>query len=74
MTESQMLTELEFEAITKAGELYKLLGQVVGDGPTRDADMSELVVHIHAIQQAVMSQACARAYPNEFRLLGGTLS
>lgn len=53
-----------------AGQLWNKLCKVVGDGPTRKADLGELVIHIHAIQQAVMSQAAARAHPDQFRLLG----
>lgn len=67
------LTETERKAVEMAGDLWGLLCQVVGIGPTRDADLRELIVHIHAIQQAVMSQAAGRCYPDEFRLLGSTL-
>jgi hypothetical protein len=42
-------------------------------GLTREADLHELVVHIHAIQHAFMSNAAARAYPTEYRRLGSTL-
>lgn len=68
-----MLTDAERAVVRKAGDLWGDLCAVVGDGPTRDADLMELVVHIHAIQHAVMAQAAARAYPDEFRLLGSTI-
>ena len=68
-----MLTEREQAAVQKAGDLWGDLCAIVGDGPTRDHDLAELVVHIHAIQQAIMSQAAGRAYPGQFRLLGETL-
>lgn len=67
---SELLTDDERAAIHAAGELWGQLCQIVGDGPTREADLGELVVHIHAIQQAVMAQAAARAYPELFRPLG----
>lgn len=68
-----LLTDRERQAARRAGELWGDLCAIVGDGPTRDADLHELVVHIHAIQHAIMSQAAGRAYPAEFRLLGSTL-
>ena len=64
------LTDLEREVIRDTGALWNKLCHVVGNGPTRAADLNELVIHIHAIQQAVMSQAAGRTYPREFRLLG----
>lgn len=69
-----LLTDFERAAIRKAGDLWGDLCAVVDDGPTRDADLRELIVHVHAIQHAVMAQAAARAYPNELRRLGSTLS
>lgn len=69
-----LLTELEREAVQRAGELWNILTRVVDDGPTRDADLAELIAHVHAIQHAVMSQAAARAYSGEFRRLGSTLA
>lgn len=71
--ESGLLTDRELAAAELAGRLWSELCQVVGPGPTRGADLGELVVHIHAIQQAVLSQAAARAYPDRFRLLGESL-
>lgn len=67
------LTPEEHTAIEKAGELWGDLCHIVGDGETRDADLAELIVHIHAIQHAVMAHAAARAYPTRYRLLGRTL-
>ena len=68
-----LLTPREREAVQKAGDLWGDLCAIVGDGPTRDADLAELIVHVHAIQHAVMSQAAGRAYPSEFRLLGSVI-
>lgn len=71
---ADLLTDGEHRAVEMAAALWNhLRGAVVGDGPTRDADLGELCAHIHAIQQAVLSQAAARAYPGEYRLLGETL-
>jgi hypothetical protein len=70
---SELLSEDEHAAVRQAGDLWATLCRVVGDGPTRDADLAELVVHVHAIQHAVMSQATARSYPEAYRLLGESL-
>jgi hypothetical protein len=68
------LTEAEHKAVTLAGELFTHLArQVVGTGPTREADLRELAAHIHGIQHTVMSQAAARLYPGTYRLLGEVL-
>ena len=68
-----VLTDDEHAAVTKAGELWGLLCSIVADGPTREADLNELIVHVHAIQRAVLSQAAGRAFPDQYRLLGTTL-
>jgi hypothetical protein len=68
-----LLTEDEDTAIQAAGHLWNLLCKIVGDGPTRGADLNEMVVHVHAVQHFVMAQAAARAYPNRYRLAGGTI-
>ena len=65
------LTAEEREAIRLAGELYThIQDQVCGTGVTREADLAELRLTIHAIQRLVMAQAAARAYPDELRLMG----
>jgi len=69
----QFLTADEMSAVRQAGDLWGTLCKVAGNGPTRDNDLHELIVHVHAIQQAVMSQAAGRAYPGTYRLLGETL-
>lgn len=69
-----ILTPAEHHAIDLAGQLANTLaGSVIGDGPTRHADLVELVNHVHAIQHAVMAQAAARVYPDRYRLLGGVV-
>jgi hypothetical protein len=53
------------------GQLYTLIaGHVVADGPTKDSDLAEVRAAAHLIQRTVLAQAAARAYPQEFRLLG----
>lgn len=76
-TDPDLLTPDEHRAVELAGELWNQLCKVVGDSAdaeTQHADLRELIVHVHAIQHAVMSQAAARAYPDLYRRLGSTLS
>lgn len=68
-----LLTPDEHKAIEQAGTLWNLLCKIVDNGPTRDADLAELIVHIHAIQIRVMAQAAARAYPDNYRLAGSMI-
>lgn len=66
----EFLTDEEREVLDDIGRLWNRLLSVVANGRTREWDLGELVVHVHAIQQAVMSNAAGRAYPGEYRLLG----
>lgn len=68
---AELLTDLERDVIQRIGGIWDDLCAIVGDGQSRDGDLAELVVHVHAIQQKVMAQAAGRAYPGELRLLGG---
>lgn len=71
---AELLTEAEHKAMDLTAQLWNLLvSDVVGNGHSRAKDLHELVHHLHAIQHTVMSQAAARAYPNRYRLLGGTV-
>lgn len=68
------LTPAELDAIDLTAQLVgKVCQEVIGHGPTRDHDIAEFVAHVHAIQNAIMAQAAARAHPDMFRLLGETL-
>lgn len=69
-----LLTPAERTALDLTAQLANTLARVVGDGPTRQADLAELVHQVHVIQHAVLAQAAARAYPTEYRLLGEILS
>jgi len=65
------LTDLERDVVRRLGEIVADLSIIVGGNRrTRDHDINELIVHVHALQHAVMAQAAARAHPREFRLLG----
>jgi len=66
-----LLTPYELEALDLAAKLATWCGLIV-EGPNREKDLGEIIAHIHAVQQALLSQAGARAYPDKFRLLGRT--
>lgn len=70
-----LLTDAEKEAMGHLCSFVNVMcGQVVGHGPTRSHDVAELVDKVHQLQAVVMAQACARAFPDEYRLLGQTVS
>lgn len=69
----RLLTRDEKAVISSAGTLWGDICRIIPSGPTRDADLKELIIHIHAIQRAVMSNAAGRAYPSEFRALGDVI-
>lgn len=69
-----LLTPVEREAMRLTTELSRLMcGQIIGYGSSRAGDVAEFVSHVHAIQQQILSQAAARAYPDEYRLLGDSI-
>jgi len=77
MTEGRspsLLTVGEHDAVTACADAWAAICKVVEDGPTRAADLGEVVAHIHALQHFVMAQAAARCYPDRYRLAGGTLT
>ena len=68
---SEMLTPAEMRALDITVDLLHLIcKEVIGRGPTRDNDVREFVRHVRIIQQAILSQAAGRAYPQRFRTLG----
>jgi hypothetical protein len=73
-TGAGLLTADEHEAIDLTGQLENLMGRIVGEGPTRTGDLNEVVQRIQAIQHMILAQAAARAYPDRYRLLGGTFN
>lgn len=51
--DASLLTPAELEAVDLAAKLAEKLSEVVGNGPTRAADLNELLPHLHVIQNAV---------------------
>jgi hypothetical protein len=70
---SELLTPLERQAVQQFADAWNTLCHVVGNGSTRERDLAEAAVHLHALQQMVLAQAAARAYPDLYRLAGETV-
>ncbi len=66
----EVITPLERDILRSLGNLTSKFGVIVANGPTRQADMTEIVGLIHQLQRMVSSQALGRIFPNEYRLLG----
>lgn len=69
-----LLTVDEREALELSGRLANVCRRIIGDGSQAEHDWAEMAHRIHAVQHSIMAQAAARAYPSEFRLLGGTIA
>lgn len=64
------------EAMDAAGKLAGLCHAMCfrnGGGPQSDFDWGEFAVLIHGIQARLLAQVAARAYPDQFRQLGGVI-
>ena len=71
---TEALTAAEHRVVELLGEAMSLYAtKVVGDGRTRTPDVHEFGASIHALQNAVLAQAAARAYPDRYRLAGGSV-
>ncbi|MEU3455654.1 hypothetical protein ABZ671_18935 [Micromonospora sp. NPDC006766] len=74
VTEGPALTPAEHEAMDLTAQLWEKLCHIVGTGASAGQDLAELAAPIHTIQNAILAQAAARAYPDRYRLLGGTIT
>lgn len=87
MEMKDLLTEDEKKALQLTCELANLLGKICRT-PSRPKghhhsledwignqsnDWAECAVEIHAIQHRLMAQAAARAFPDQYRLMGQLL-
>lgn len=66
-----MLTDTEIKLVKDIGNLLGGFNKIIHNGPCYNEDLGEVVSHIHALQNMVMSQSAARAHPGDFRLMGG---
>lgn len=67
---AELLTKREHDLLWKLGTVYQDIRNIISDGAQQEYDLNEAVLHIHALQRMIMAQAGARAYPDEYRLLG----
>ncbi len=67
----KLLTYDERDALQVLANFSGIMRCIIGDGPCASGDWNEAAAHIHALQASIMSQAAARAFPSEYRLLGG---
>lgn len=66
-----MLTDEERYVLNLTSEIWNVMNkEVVGSEKNREADLWELSIHIHNIQNMILAQAAAREYPEKYRLLG----
>lgn len=72
-TGTAVLTGPEHAVVTYLGKAWTLLvTEVIAPGGGQAGDLAELVGPIHAVQNAVLAQAAARAHPDRYRVLGLT--
>jgi hypothetical protein len=70
----RLLTDAEHRAMGLTADLYNLLcGEVIAHARSREGDVAEIAADIHHIQERILAQAAARAFPDRYRLLGGEL-
>jgi len=67
---TDLLTPAEHHALALTADLANLTKEIIANGSTRNDDDAEITAHIHVIQHTIMAQAAARAYPEQYRLLG----
>lgn len=73
---AELLSADEHHAMDLLAELNRVMRRIVSAGvdpgnDSRAGDLREVTWHIHGLQNMVLSQAAARAYPERYRLLGG---
>ncbi len=74
MADHDLLTEAEHRAMDLTVQLWNLLcREIIGNGPSRPGDVQELARDLHVIQERILAQAAGRAYPDRYRLLGGSV-
>lgn len=67
----ELLTDAEHEVIDLLGQAWTVIcEQVVAAEASAGEDLREIMHHLHAVQNAVLANAAARAYPEKYRLMG----
>jgi hypothetical protein len=63
-----LLTTEEKQLVRDLGDVHSRICQMMGDNHSNDK--FEVMLHTHALQNMVMSQAARRGFPHLFRQLG----
>jgi hypothetical protein len=63
-----LMTKEELDICRDLGDIHVRICQMMGQNHSND--QFEVMLHTHALQNMVMSQAARRAYPGNFRQLG----
>ncbi len=67
---NDLLTEQEIRLVSELGRCGGLFREVIGKGRQSANDRDEVSRHIINMQNMVLANAAARAYPTKYRLLG----
>lgn len=77
---ASLMTALEHETVELLSQVQRNMGEIARSVPRGECDtlivaqdMHEVTHHVHAVQNWVLAQAAARAYPSRYRLMGGKL-
>lgn len=66
----ELLTKAEHALVEKIGSAFDDFVDICGNGGSREHDLEEAINLIHGLQNMVLAQAAARAYPKTYRLMG----
>lgn len=70
---SEILTEAEHSLIRDIANVFGGFLKIMEHDASYGGDIQEIIYHVHALQNHVLAQAAARAYPFKYRLLGGVV-
>ena len=68
---SELLTDAEHRLVERLADCAQEFLAICGDDRSLDGDVREFMHHVHILQNTVLAQAAARAYPTRYRVVGG---
>ena len=68
--DNSLLTYKEREAVELVGQAASLIFEIITENGGLANDADEIAQACHIMQRFVLSNAAARAYPGEYRMLG----
>lgn len=71
MSDRPLLTDEERAALKLSGDLANAVRRLIPDTEQGSHDWNEAAAALHVVQRMIGAQAAARAFPDEFRPLGG---